>query len=207
MFPVAVTVASAEIDIEKYPTLAAGAVNVLLVMVAVEPATTANPLVAVMARSRVLNVHPVTVSAVKEFVATALRLIPRDVLLNWQLLNVQAPVWTEPASKKKAWFALARVPEPVNEQLRNEMLEVVPFMFTLHENGSAVPTDGVVFENLMPSNSRLFTPLSRRVQLFVAAVALANVTFTGSVFAVADLNVTLFVVLVPVIAVIVTCSV
>ena len=207
MFPVAVTVASAEIDIEKYPRLAAGAVNVLLVMVAVEPATTANPLVAVMARSRVLNVHPVTVKDVSELVADAFRLIPRDVLLNWQLLNVQAPVWNEPVSKKKAWFALPRFPEPVNEQLRNEMLEVVPFMFTLHENGSAVPTAGVVFENLMPSNSRLFTPLSRRVQLFVAAVAPANVTFTGNVFAVADLNVTLLVVLVPVIAVIVTCSV
>lgn len=207
MFPVAVTVASAEIDIEKYPRLAAGAVNVLLVMVAVEPATTADPLVAVMARSRVLNVHPVTVSAVKEYVALALRLIPRDVLLNWQLLNVQAPVWNEPFSKKKAWFALPRVPEPVNEQLRNAMFVVVPFRLTLHEKGLAVPTAGVVFENLMPSNSRLFTPLSRSVQLFVAAVAPANVTFTGNVFAVADLNVTLFVVLVPVIAVIVTCSV
>ena len=43
--------------------------------------------------------------------------------------------------------------------------------------------------------------------MFVAAVAPANVTFTGNVFAVADLNVTLLVVLVPVIAVIVTCSV
>jgi hypothetical protein len=98
-------------------------------------------------------------------------------------------------------------PEPVNEQLRNEMLEVVPFMFTLHENGAAVPTAGVVFENLMPSNSRLFTPLSRRVQLLVAAVALAKVTFTGSVFDVADLNVTLLVALVPVMALMVTCSV
>lgn len=122
-------------------------------------------------------------------------------------MNTHAPVCREALSKKNAWLVLPKVLEPVNEQLRNEMLEVVPFMFTLHENGSAVPTAGVVFENLMPSNSRLFTPLSRRVQLFVAAVALANVTFTGSVFAVADLNVTLFVVLVPVIAVIVTCSV
>jgi hypothetical protein len=87
------------------------------------------------------------------------------------------------------------------------MFVVVPFRLTLHEKGIAVPTAGVVFENLMPSNSRLFTPLSRSVQLFVAAVAPANVTFTGHVFAVADLNVTLFVVLVPVIAVIVTCSV
>jgi len=82
VFPVAVTVASAEIDIEKYPGLAAGAVNVLLVMVAVEPATTANPLVAVMARSRVLNVHPVTVKDVSELIADAFRLIPREVLTN-----------------------------------------------------------------------------------------------------------------------------
>ena len=193
---------------EKYPIAADGAANVLLVMVAVEPATMAPvPLDAVKPRSNVLKVQPVTVSAVRLFVALALRLMPRDVLINWQLLNVQAPVWNDPVSKKKAWFALPSVLEPVNEQLKNAMFDVVPFRLTLQENGIAVPTAGVVFENLMPSNSRLFTPLSRSVQLFVVAVAPAKVTFTGSVFAVAALNVTLFVVLVPVIALIVTCSV
>ena len=93
------------------------------------------------------------------------------------------------------------VAAPVNEEFKNEILDVVPFKFTF----TVKPV--LVFENLMPSNSRLFTPLSRSVQLFVAAVAPAKVTFTGSVFAVAALNVTLFVVLVPVIALIVTCSV
>lgn len=180
----------------------------LLVMVAVEPTTVAEvPLVPVKPRSSVLKVQPVTVNAVRLLVALALRLIPRDVLINWQLLNVQAPVWKDPVSKKNAWFVLPSVLEPVNEQFKNAMFDVVPLRLTLQENGSDVPTAGVVFENLMPSNSRLFTPLSRRVQLFVAAVAPANVTFTGSVFVVAALKVILFVVLVPVIALIVTCSV
>jgi len=93
------------------------------------------------------------------------------------------------------------VAAPVNEELRNEMLEVVPFRFTF----TVKPV--LVFENLMPSNSRLFTPLSLRVQLFVDAVAPAKVKNTGNVFDVADLNVTLLVALVPVIALIVTCSV
>ena len=104
---------------EKYPIEAAGAAKVLLVMVAVEPTTVAVvPLVPVKPRSNVLKVHPVTVSAVRLFVALALRLMPREVLINWQLLNVQAPVWNDPVSKKKAWFALPSVLEPVNEQFK-----------------------------------------------------------------------------------------
>ena len=72
----------AAVDMEKYPKLPRGAANVLLVMVAVEPATTAKPFDANMPRSSVLNVHPVTVTEVSELVADPIKLIPREVLTN-----------------------------------------------------------------------------------------------------------------------------
>ena len=93
------------------------------------------------------------------------------------------------------------VAAPVNEQFKNLMFDVVPFKFTF------TVKPALVFENLIPSNSKLLTPFNRSVQLLVAAVAPANVTFTGNVFDVADLNVTLLVALVPVMALMVTCSV
>lgn len=86
------------------------------------------PLDAVKPRSNVLKVEPVTVSAVRLFVALALRLMPRDVLINWQLLNVQAPVWNDPVSKKKAWLAIPSVLEPVNEHVASGPLLYYQFM-------------------------------------------------------------------------------
>lgn len=81
VFPVAVTVARAEIDIEK-DVLGIGAENVLLVIVAVDPTTATKPFETVIPRSRVLNVHPVTVNDMSELVADEFKLIPRAVLTN-----------------------------------------------------------------------------------------------------------------------------